>query len=289
MVSGKHAGVIAAVAAVLTLPAYLFGQTRPVNEAAVFEVVSIKPNATGRGGVWGAIGSRFRATGVTTERLILYAYDLLVRARIVGEPSWIDEERFDVEAVAPTDLTADQMRAGIRSLLAERFGLVARMEQREVPVLALVLSRADGRLGPRLARTAVDCAALADVRAQAVREGRRPRPADQRPFCDETHLFGRVTTTGYTMSGGGFRIENLAPMLAGLVGRPGLDRTGLTGLFDFDMDFTLSFGDVTAAGADDSAVSLFVALEEQLGLRLESQRAPVDVLVIERIERPSAN
>jgi uncharacterized protein (TIGR03435 family) len=95
------------------------------------------------------------------------------------------------------------------------------------------------------------------------------------------------------MSGGGFRIENLAPMLAGLVGRPGVDRTGLAGLFDFDMDFTLSFTNATAptttTGPDDSGVSLFVALEEQLGLRLESQRAPVDVLVIERIERPSAN
>ena len=165
----------------------------------------------------------------------------------------------------------------IRTLLEQRFQLVVHAETRELPIYALRLARTDGRFGPRLTRSTLDCAALLAGRGSAAP---LPPQADGRPTC-------RVSTSGRSFRGGGSSISVLANILPQQVGRPVHDRTGLTGLFDFDLEFSGEGRDpaVTAVGSDTP--SIFTALEEQLGLRLESARAALDVFVIDRVERPT--
>lgn len=150
-----------------------------------------------------------------------------------------------------------------------------------MPVYALLIANADGRLGPRLTQTSVDCAeVMATPRNDTL----------QRPFCDASTVFARRVPEGYSYMAGGFDISNLAGTLSGQVGRLVVDRTGLQGLYDFDLEFTPA--SAAAAGRNDLpqfAVSIFAAMEEQLGLKLVSAIAPVATLIVDRIARPDAN
>lgn len=168
----------------------------------------------------------------------------------------------------------------IRTMLADRFQLVVHNEKREMPVYAIVLARADGRFGPQLKRSELDCNAV----AEAIKRGAAtpPQRSPDRPFCGTQTGPGMVMTSGVQMTD---FARNLSPS----TGRIVLDRTGLTGPFDIDLKFT---PDPLGPGVGDPATdvpSLFVAIQEQLGLKLEAMRAPVDVLVIDSAERPSEN
>ena len=165
----------------------------------------------------------------------------------------------------------------LRTLLEQRFHLLVHTEMREVPIYTLRLARTDGNLGPRLTRSTLDCAALL-----AGRDGAAPLPpqADGRPTC-------RVSSSGRSFRGGGSSIGVLAAILPQQVGRPVEDRTGLSGLFDFDLEFSAEGRDLDAIPVGGDTPSIFTALQEQLGLRLESARAPLDVFVIDRVERPT--
>jgi uncharacterized protein (TIGR03435 family) len=261
-------------------------QNSPVPTADIskleFEVASVKPNKSGDDNSRLGLqpGGRITATNVALRLLIRNVYNVQAY-QIVGEPDWIATERFDIEAKADRDYSpqsdgpAPELIAMMRNLLADRFKLVVHRETREMPVYALVLARADGTFGPQMRRVDVDCAAEAAKAMAARRGGTPPQPSDPSkvPPCGARLRPGRVMA-------GAAMLPQFARGLSGFVGRTVVDRTGLSGTFDIDLEWT---PDPTA---DTTGPSLFTALQEQLGLKLESTRAPVEVLVIDRVERP---
>ena len=243
-----------------------------------FEVETIKRNTSDGPAFLATTNDRFSATNFSLRLLIQNAFRLKPN-QLVGGPGWLDDH-YDIIAKSPEPLTGDRQREMIRSLLADRFKLATHMETRELPIYTLIVARSDGTLGPRMSVTKNDCAS---------RTGRPlvpPASPSERPVCD---WFGR---TG-SMIAGGIKVDTLAEMLSRNVGRQVIDRTGLTGFYDLDLSFN---PDVARAdsppGAPTSAIDtdapgLFTALQEQLGLKLEAGSGPVEVLVIDRIERPT--
>jgi uncharacterized protein (TIGR03435 family) len=144
-----------------------------------------------------------------------------------------------------------------------------------MPIYELVLARADGRLGPKLQVSSVDCEAM---RGRG-RGGPPPAPPSptERPMCG-------IRFSPASLAGGGMPIVQFARVLSQSVQRIVVDRTGLTGNYDFDLSWT---PDQMARGADATGASIFTALQEQLGLKLDAARGPVDVLVIDHVERPT--
>ncbi len=249
-----------------------------------FEVASIKRNVSGdaNSSVRGQPGGRLVVTNNTLYNLIRNAYNTQRFEMVPGEkfPSWIDSDRFDINAKGSETATQPQVMQMLQNLLADRFKLVARRETREMPIYALVLARSDGRLGPQLRRSDADCAAG----AAAVKAGGAPPPPPQGGgvFCG----------TRANASGGvahvemhGMPLENFVRNLSAQAGRVIVDKTGLTGAFEFQLTFTPDQPTPGAAPSDNA--SLFAAIQEQLGLKLEPQRGPVNVLVIESAEKPT--
>ena len=232
-----------------------------------FEVASIKPNKSGatNSSTSGRAGS-FTASNVTARQLIIYAYRLRL-FQLAGGPDWINSDRFDIQARPPENAKTDNP-AMTRALLRDRFKLVAHTETRQEQVYALVLTRADGRLGPQIKVSTQNCAPGQPGTAS---------PCGMNSSVNDT--VGRLTGIGQSM-------ENLVNALGSFgLNRMVLDRTGLKGQFDFELRWTPDRG-VAQAQAND-APSIFAALQEQLGLRLDSQRGPVEFLVVDRIEQPT--
>jgi uncharacterized protein (TIGR03435 family) len=252
-------------------------------QAQKFEVASVKPNTSGERNISIGMepGGRFTARNVPLRLLILNAYRLQ-DFQLVGGPDWIASERFDITAKGYGDFTpptpggpAGGAQLMMRSLLEERFQLATHQETRTLPIYALVLAREDKKLGPQLKVSPVDCVALAGVRRQG---GPPPAfaPGEPRP-CSTRMAPGMLSANG-------FPISNLAQTLSQSVGRFVVDRTGLTGNFDVELSWAPDQG---PQGGDVTGASIFTALQEQLGLKLESTRGPVDVTVIDRVERPT--
>src|SRR5262249_29255683 len=147
------------------------------SSTAAFEVASIKANKSGDGRVMVAMPptGRFTATNVPIRLLVQNSYGLQP-FQIVGGPSWMTSDRFDIVAKAPDGFTPDQFRPMVRNLLADRFKLKAHVETREMPTYALIVARADGKLGPKLTPSKTDCEALARGR-----RGGGPPPAPPQP------------------------------------------------------------------------------------------------------------
>jgi uncharacterized protein (TIGR03435 family) len=256
---------------VLLLSATLLGQSN-VTEAR-FEAVAIRHNPTERDG-GGAIlrpGGRWEATNLPVRTLIAIAFEVQSN-RVLGGPDWLPVERYDISAVGKAEPTPEEFRQMLQALLRDRFRLSARVEKRDLPIYQLVVARGDRQLGAGIRPARVDCddleAAKNAFATVAASGGRIP--------CGIT--FGQ---RGYVV--GGSRVSVLEPMLTGASGRPVLDRTGLTGLYDIDLEWT------QAEGQKPDGVSIFTAVQEQLGLRLEPSTAPLDVVIVERVERPSQN
>jgi bla regulator protein BlaR1 len=268
-----------------------------------FEVASVKPNDgkdVKRVALMMQPGGRLQAENVPLNMLVRFAYEIQ-EFQIVGLPDWKNSEHFDINAKTNGSPQPGQpgvvgpIQKMMQSLLAERFKLVAHLEKRDMPIYALVTARADGKLGPGLRPSTVDCVALAAERARA---GLPPAPPPGQPMqCGFRIGPGQ-------MSGGGMPLSQLAASLSNFVQRVVVDRTGLPGSFDLDLKYTLDqgmmaqllgtakAGALAAAPPNDGpaasdAPSLFTALQEQFGLKLESSRGPVDVLVVEHVDRPS--
>ena len=263
--------------------------------AAASDVLSVvKPNRSGAlGGMLGVpAGNRFSATNVTVQALVAAAHGSglpLAEDRILGMPAWATRERFDVEARQeglelpdePGDDDAVFAAFGIvRTMLADRFALRAHEEFREAPIYVLRRLATATRLQP----TSVDCEAI--LRAGPF--GEVPGP-DGRPLppCAVRMRAGRIIGTGGTMA-------EFARYLARVRGveREVIDGTGLDGRFDFSLEWTPP--QAPAAGNDGVAAaqagpSIFTALQEQVGLKLDASRGRIRVLVIDRLERPTAN
>jgi uncharacterized protein (TIGR03435 family) len=249
-------------------------------QSPTFEVVSIRRNVNGGPSLAGPQpGGRFIAVGVTLRRLVAGAYDDL---QVFGGAAWMDSDRFDINARADGDPPPPEIVRMVRSLLADRFKLILHTETREMPIFALTTARSDRRLGPKLRESDAKCA----------EEARNfvPQLVPGPPACGDFRLGARaLTARGMTM-------PRLAQLLRGRVGRPVLDRTGLHAAYDLELEWSSDLGLQQAppgsAGASELApdgLSLFTALQEQLGLRLDPTRGPVDVIVIDSAEPPTSN
>jgi uncharacterized protein (TIGR03435 family) len=262
-----------------------------------FEVASVKPNTSGDLRVMFGMrpGGRFTATNVPLRELIRMAYGLQ-NFQIQGGPDWLGSERFDVVAKAEGDLPPmapggppNPLLLMVQSLLQERFKLTVHRETKEMPIYALVIARSDKRLGPQLRPSETDCAALMAARGAA---GGPPPPPPikpgERPQCGMFMGMARIAA-------GGVPTLQLAMSLSQRVGRIVVDRTGLAGMYDFEVDFTPDQlpqgppppGAPPLPPIDPNGPSLFTALQEQLGLKLDSDRGPVEVLIIDSVERPT--
>jgi uncharacterized protein (TIGR03435 family) len=239
-----------------------------------FDVISVKPNKTSLG-VHGLITTEFtadgfRGTNVPVHTLLLQAYGLH-EGESFGEPAWANSEVFDIEAkVAGPDVAAfskldsDQLQAMLRQILAERFGLVAHRETRELPVYAMSVAKG----GPKLKEFVFDPAV----------------PASARRGGGVQMSMGMIAAHECT-------IPYFLSMLSRQLGRTVVDRTGLTGNYDFTLRWSPDNSATSASeGAQaDTLPSIFTAVQEQLGLKLESTKAPASVLVVDHLERPSQN
>jgi len=259
----------------------------PTGVNAEFEVASVKMNKSGLAGkvsIQTLPGGRFSAENVTLRQLIRNAY-MLQDVQIAGGPKWLDEERFDIVAKAGGDglgdpFVAEQTREPsrwqmmLRALLTDRFKLMAHREPRELPYYALLVSRRDGGFGPSLKRSDVDCAT-----------------PDGPQHCGLRLMPGNMTANSASMT-------QLANSLSAFVGRIVFDRTELPGNFDFTLKWTpdqIPAGLERKAAAmnlppiDPNGPSIFTAVQEQLGLKLDAVKGPIDVLVIDRAEHPTEN
>jgi uncharacterized protein (TIGR03435 family) len=285
------------LAGLLTSP-LLRAQSPAINaDRPTFDVSSIKPSKSdGRNSVRNAPEpGRFRGVNITLRLLIANAYQLTTGesvTRIIGSPNWIDSEHFDVEAKAEGNKSPDQMRLMLQSLLSDRFKLALHRETRQLPVYALVLAK-PGKMGPQLKPHSDDAKCVSpDAKAPPS----LPRPGDALPaFCGEFAMFGAPPSL--REAGNKITIAMLVEQLGNFVDRPIVDRTGLTGTFDATLEFAFAFRQGGADGTANAMISsdpsgppsIFTALQEQLGLKLESQKGPVEVLVIDHVEEPSSN
>jgi uncharacterized protein (TIGR03435 family) len=296
---------IAVVAVALTCGAItlrLSAMPQGQDQRLRFEVASVKPNVSQDRIVQiGQTGTRFTARGVTLALLIRTAYGVQ-EFQVIGAPPWADSDRFDVVATMPDVSGAPAVASGgpsrqslmLRALLEERFGLAAHTEKREMPVYAIVVARKDGQLGPSLVRSTVDCAALAASRGRGAASP--PLPTGQLAPCSSSVGPGAIIARSQTMAQLAAALSRLTNTGSSL-GRLIVDRTGLDGSFDVDLRFTPErvpdFGPggppPGVPAIDPNAASIFAAMQEQLGLKLEAQRAPVDVVVIDRVEKPTAD
>jgi len=262
-------------------------QTQSATSTSGFEVASIKPSDPAAGGMQIGVspGGVFTAKRVTVKALIQQAYGIR-DFQISGAPGWTDTERYDIIAKGKgTDVSDAEIRkmtdaqrnafqaeflVKVQMLLGDRFQLKVHRESKELPVYALVIAKN----GPKI-RAAED--------RDVTRTGLTLRPGDGR----------NLEITGARMP-----LGSLARTLSDQAGRTVLDKTGLKGNYDFKMTFTPGMGHLPepgdgtgTSGADPGrdGPSLFTALQEQLGLRLEAQKGAVEVVVIDHVEKPSAN
>jgi uncharacterized protein (TIGR03435 family) len=293
-----------AVAAVLTA-ADVDGQRPGADTAdAAFDVASIKrtqPNTrpTSMGVPPGQIavrpGGRLAAPSVTVRDLVRVAYDVAA-VQVTGGPAWAVQDRFDIEATTRGDVTADEARGMLRRLLRDRFRLEAHDDTRELSVTRLETVREDRRLGPELRRSGAECAPVTPPPFLAALPPPPPPPPSgpratlmlsMTPFrCPTMTITGHLSMRGVTMA---LFAGRLGAMLEGMV----VDRTGLDGDFDLDLTYAPDPGTspptVNGVAITIDAPSLPSALREQLGLKLESARVPMPVVIVDRVEAPTEN
>jgi uncharacterized protein (TIGR03435 family) len=292
---GTRLLLIWSVAAVgpLTFGRLLAQSPAAAADKITFEVASVKANKANGGprGIRLQPGGRLTAVGMPLRDLIRLAYgseSIQTPGQVVGGPSWIGSDRFDLVAKAEGDLGADaqgrptRLIEMLKALLEDRFKVKVHTEMRDTQTYALVLSSKDGKLGPQLHESKADCYSPASPPAPG-------QPPDPSRLCGIRGGNGNVTALGVTMA-------QAAPSFANypVVSRPVKDRSGLTARYDWHIEFTPAFLDgpnpdspPIANPAADSGPNLFTALQEQLGIKLQAEKAQVEFLVIDRAEPPT--
>lgn len=270
--------------------AVLHGQSSAMDAsgpAFATATVNASAEAANRGGVLLQPGGRLAAKNVTLKRLIESAYQRHGFDRVIvqGGPDWIDSAGFDVTAEAGGEHALDpdgfprRTWLMLRTLLADRFKLRARTETRELPIYALVTAQGAGEPGAGLRKSAADCAA---VLAMWNKGEKPPVEPGKGPPCSVGQDPGRLVVNALTMS-------QVASILSGIVGRTVIDRTGLDGNYEFELEAVEVRGKGPLgphARPSDTTESIFTALPKHLGLRLESTTGPVEVLIVDRVEKP---
>ena len=248
-------------------------------DLAKFEVVSIKRHVTldAGGGIQTLPDGTMIMTNQPIASLIRGAAPVPVR-EVVGAPEWVNTERYDVTTKPPAGSTAAQRREMPRRMFIDRMKLVAHVEERERDTFALVLARSDGRLGPNLKPSTLDCAPRPAGAAPAAAP---PVSADARRRCGGSFGPGSIVSGGTT-------IDVLVQSLGGLAGGLVNNRTGLQGLYSVELHFAPN-GLASDDKRGDEPPQFLTALQEQLGLKLQPEKTMVPVLVIDSIVRPTEN
>jgi uncharacterized protein (TIGR03435 family) len=269
------------------------------NVPLYFEAASVKLNKEGGpgAGIGRRPGGRLNTTNTPVGLLITFAYSIQ-GYQLIGAPDWTRNERYDIVAKlegdpAPvTPPAPDHMMLAMRTLLADRFKMKSHTETREMDIYTLVMARPGGKPGAALTVSTDQCGQRQGVGAPRP-EGGAPAGPPTRPdgtpiFCGMRQQPGRVQFNGMPIS-------QFAQGIAQRVGRQVVDRTGLTGEWSFELTFAppppqgpLPPG-VELPPSDPNAPDLFTAIQEQLGLKLEATKGPVEVLVVDSIERPTAD
>jgi uncharacterized protein (TIGR03435 family) len=244
-------------------------------------------------------GGLYLAKNIKLIQFIAFAYRLTQSQLLSVESKvpWTTEERFDIEARAEGNPTKAQYRLMMQTLLADRFKLKAHYDTRQVPVYALVLAK-PGKLGPHLRLHRLDdpvCATDPSVRAAPSTRNPAGAGAEEFPnYCGG--LSGMKPSAPGRMKSGGRDVTMalLAGILVGVgvVDRPMVDETGLKGTVDFSLEWRQVAGNVGFGGKfdpDESAPTFQEALRDQLGIKMVSQKSPVDFFIVDHIESPSAN
>ena len=246
-----------------------------------FDVASVKRNTSG--GDWDTHSgppesAGFRANNMTLKMLIKIAYRVK-DSQISGGPGWIDSDRYDIAAKpAENNLSADRSRLMLQALLEQRFRLALRREMRTIPVYALIGSSGGLQL-PKPAHTS-----CVEFPGGSPPTPSAPGQAPQIP-C------GGFVTGPNLLEGGNISMSQFVDVLGNMLDRPVVDKTGFTGTFTVRLDFDSEgvFGKHDDSNPDLSRPSIFAAIKEQLGLKLEAQRSSAEVLVVDHAEKPDAN
>jgi len=254
---------------------------QPAAPRPVFEVASIKPHTSDdrRFMISPSTGGRFNASGAPLKMLVSIAYKVQ-DYQISGGPSWIDSDRWDIVAKTEDGSNSKWIEC-LQALLEDRYKLTIRRETREMPIYALVVAKA----GPKLRVSEGDCPPRPPGPPPPPAPGKLPTPPCGNMFGGPNHISGMKVP-----------LSEVAPFLSRILGRVVVDKTGLTAKYDIELDWApdqnfagLGPGDPGQAPPDNSGPSIYSALQEQLGLRLESQKGPVEVLIIDHVEKPSEN
>jgi len=280
---------------VLTLfvPRAVAAQEIATTTGVAFEVASVKPSPRPEPNPFGfpvgatiriLPGGRFTATQATLRDLIRRAYDVQ-DVRIVGGPDWATRNRYDVVATSTSGALASEERINemLRSLLSERFQVHVRIERHEMPVYDLLLVGRGASLGPQLRKSTLDCAALRLTRGPG---GTAPANGSE-PSCQTSF---RVSGGNVTIGFQGETSTELARRVIPERDRPVVDKTGLAGTFDGELTFAPEpLPGFPRLPGSENGVSVFTALQEQWGLKLEPSRESIEALVIEGAQLPPAN
>lgn len=254
-----------------------------------FEVASIKPAPPGGRGMYirNSPGGRVEMTNMTLKEMIVIAYRIQPY-QVSGGPSWIDSARFDVAAKAESNPKPGEMPLMLQAMLADRFQLTLSRETKDLPIYAIVVARKDGKLGPGLVETKAGSCETVDPA--------KPLPPPAPPGEPRPRFCGGMRMGNGELHGVGIPVASLAPILSRTLGRTVIDSSGLTAKYDVTMDWapddpavTLGPDGPRQSSSDRSGPSIFTAIQEQLGLKLEARKGPVEIFIIDRVEKPSEN
>jgi uncharacterized protein (TIGR03435 family) len=249
---------IVILAALVLLLTSISMSTAAQNQPLAFESASVKPANSGKlGPSVDTFAGRFKATNATVRYLLQYAYSVM-DFQVAGGPTWIGSEKYDIDAKGESNVKDREYRSMMSALLADRFRLKFHRETRELPVYALVLAKN----GPKLLPAAKD--------AKSSMDGNR----------------GELTVRNAT-------VVEFASILSNVLGRKVVENTGLTGRYDLTLKWTPDDSRTQPGSnlrlADPAGLPIFTAIQEQLGLKLESTKGPIEVLVIDSVEHPTEN
>jgi uncharacterized protein (TIGR03435 family) len=268
---GRH---LVSLIATLILTTSLLSQNN-----AAFEVAVIKRNVSGSENKASRVepGGRIVISNNTLFDIIRIAWQLQP-FQIAGGTDWMNKDRWDINAKAPEAKTfpPQELLLMVKHLLADQFKLLTHTEMRDTNVFALVIARSNGKFGPQFRKSGFDCAAI----FSAAEKGDPTSPSD-RGICGET------TGSSGTVRARGVLLRDFAKNLSSRTGRFIVDKTGLVGYYDIDLQFAPDQLAPESPDHVDDAPSLFTAIFEQLGLKLEAQRLPIETLVIDSAQRPA--
>ncbi len=295
--------------------ALAFGQGRPAGsgpDQIAFDVASVKPDISaedpesnfplGAGDVYTPNGGFFSSKNFSLVTYIAFAFKLRVDQTpylLPGLPEWASNERFDIQARSGGNPSKDEMRLMMRSLLADRFKLVVHHETRQLPVLEVVLTK-PGKTGPQLQPHSNDWPCPSRIpppsaAGQSTQASAHPFPGGLPPLCKGIFELPWSAPGLFHVGARDVTVQFIANYFSGVsgFGRPFLDRTGLSGTFDFSLEWKRENDRPLAPGVQArpnvAGPTFQTALREQLGLRLQVQKAPIDVIVVDHVEHPSGN